>query len=160
MDREIAVELSNEWYDLVRGDETLSAQSNNLTGALARLLPTTIQKGGAAVVNDTPSVIACDPAAVYVIGFAATEVGKLGIKFARHPLTSDASTSGGDDFDGERMARIRHWRFSWPSGVVIAFTSVTDRRGGWDSGPDSADGVARYMVKVLGWELPPLDNVR
>lgn len=160
MDREAAIELSNEWYDLVRGDEALSAQSNSLTAALARLLPTTIQKGGAAIVNGNPSVLACDPAAVYVIGFATMENGKPGVCFARHPLASDASISGRDDFDSERMARICHWRFALPGGVEIVFTSITDRRGGWENGPDSADGVARYMVEKLGWELPALGNVR
>ena len=64
--------------------------------------------------------------------------------FARHPLTSDASISGRDDFDSERMARICHWRFAWPSSVEIVFTSITDRRGGWEPPPDSADGVACY----------------
>jgi hypothetical protein len=58
------------------------------------------------------------------------------------------------------MATIRHWRFVWPSGVEVAFTSVTDRRGRWESGPDSADGVARYMARAVGWELPTSGNVR
>jgi len=135
VDRDTAVELANEWHDLVRGDEALSSQYSNLTGALRQLLPPTIQKGGAAVLNAAPSVLACDPAAVYIIGFAPLENGKPGIRFARHPLISDASVSGGDDFDSERTARIRHWRFAWPSGVEITFTSVTDRRGGWENGP-------------------------
>lgn len=44
MDREAAIELSNEWYDVVRGDEALSVQSNSRAAALARLLPTTIRR--------------------------------------------------------------------------------------------------------------------
>ena len=48
----------------------------------------------------------------------------------------------------------------WPTGVEVAFTSVTDRRGRWESGPDSADGVARYMARALGWKLPASGNVR
>jgi hypothetical protein len=105
-------------------------------------------------------VLACDPSAVYVIGFAPMADGKLGVSFARHPLTSDASISGRDDVDHERVARLRHWRFVWPSGVEIAFTSITDRRGEWENGPDSADGVARFMVEKLGWDLPPLGRLR
>jgi hypothetical protein len=160
VERDAAVELSNEWYDLVRADESLSSKSNSLSGELARLLPATIERGGAAIVNGNPSVLACDPSAVYVIGFAPMSDGKPGVSFARHPLTSDASISGCDDVDHERVARLRHWRFVWPSGVEIAFTSITDRREGWEDGPDSADGVARYMVEKLGWELPRLGRVR
>lgn len=154
------MELANEWHDLVRSDKSLDAQYGNLTSALTRLLPEKIQRGGAAIVNDSPSVIACDESAVYVIGFAPTDNDKLDVQFARHPLTAGASISGLDDFDGDRMARIRHWRFTWPSGVEIAFTSITDRRGGWENGPDSADGVARYMARALGWEIPASGNVR
>jgi hypothetical protein len=160
MQRETALELANEWHDLVRGDRALEAQDGNLTSALTRLLPETIARGGAAIVNGAPSVIACDETAVYVIGFAPTDEGKLDVQFARHPLAAGASISGRDDFDSELIARIRHWRFTWPSSVEIAFTSVTDRRGGWENGPDSADGVARYMANAFGWELPASGNVR
>ena len=160
MERETAVKLANEWHDLVRGDKALDAQYGSLISALTKLLPATVENGGAAVVNGTPSVIACDQAAVYVIGFAPTDNGHFGVQFARHPLAGGASISGCDDFDSERMATIRHWRFVWPSGVEVAFTSVTDRRGRWESGPDSADGVARYMARAVGWELPTSGNVR
>jgi hypothetical protein len=33
VDREAAIELSNEWYDVVRGDEALSVQSNSRAAA-------------------------------------------------------------------------------------------------------------------------------
>lgn len=159
MERDTAVELANEWHDLVRSDQALDAQYGNLTSALTKLLPDTIESGGAAVVNGAPSVIACDKTAVYVIGFAPTD-DKLDVQFERHPLSGGASISGRDDFDSDRMARTRHWRFAWPGGVAIVFTTVTDRRGGWDNGPDSADGVARYMAQALGWELPASGKVR
>jgi hypothetical protein len=159
MEREPAAELADDWYELVRDDRELEAQYGSLTSALTRLLPETIARGGAALVNGTPSVIACDDTAVYVIGYAATDEGKLDLQFARHPLAAGASISGRDDFDSERMARIRHWRFTWPGGVEVAFTSVTDRRG-WDTGPNRADGVARYMANALGWELPVSRKIR
>jgi hypothetical protein len=160
MERETAVDLANEWHNLTRVDNVLNAQYSNLTSALMRLLPATIQRGGAAIVNGSPSVIACDESAVYVVGFAPTNQGTFDVQFARHPLAPGASISGRDDFNSDRMARIRHWRFTWPGGVEIAFTSVTDRRGGWEDGPDAADGVARYMAQALGWEIPGSGNVR
>lgn len=159
MQRETAVELANEWHDLIHGDQALDAQYSNMISGLTRLLPDTIESGGAAVVNGAPSVLACDETALYVIGFATTDNDKLDLQFARHPLTGGAWISGRDDFDSERNARIRHWRFIWPSGVEVAFISVTDRRE-WERGPDSADSVARYLAAALGWELPPSGHVR
>lgn len=77
MERETAVELANEWHDLVRGDKALDAQYGSLISALTKLLPATVESGSAAVVNGTPSVIACDQAAVYIIGFAPTDNGQF-----------------------------------------------------------------------------------
>lgn len=154
MEHEIAVELANEWHDLTRGNKVLNAQYNNLLPALTRLLPAAIRKGGAAVVNGSPSVLACDESAVYIVDFVPADRDTLNVRFARHPLAPGASISGSDDFDEERVARTRHWRFTWPGGVEIAFTSVTDRHSAWKTGPDSADGVARFMAQALGWEFP------
>ena len=89
-----------------------------------------------------------------MIAVALNDDGRSSVQFARHPLTGDASISGYDEYDNERNAEIRHWRFVWPSGVEVAFTGMTDRRGQWESGPDSADGVARYIAGVLGWPVP------
>lgn len=55
MERETAVELANEWQDLVRGDKALDAQYGSLISALTKLLPETVESGGAAEVNGTPA---------------------------------------------------------------------------------------------------------
>jgi len=157
MKRETAVELANEWHELVRGDKALEPHYVSLTSALTKLLPATVGSSGAAVVNGSPSVIACDQEAVYIIGVTSTSGGQLGVQFVRHPLAGAASISGYDDFDTERMAETRHWRFVWPSGVEVVFTAATRRRGPWETGPDSADGVARYMANALGWPIPSAD---
>ena len=64
MKRDTAVELANEWHQLVRNDRALDAQYPSLTSALTKLLPATIEGGGAAIVNGAASVIACDREAV------------------------------------------------------------------------------------------------
>lgn len=58
--RDTAGELANV-RDLARGDQTVSAECSNLTSALTKLLPATIERGGAAVVNGASSVLACEP---------------------------------------------------------------------------------------------------
>jgi hypothetical protein len=55
VERETAVELANEWQDLVRGDKALDAQYGSLISALTKLLPETVESGGAAEVNGTPA---------------------------------------------------------------------------------------------------------
>jgi hypothetical protein len=151
VDRDTAIELANEWHEHVRSDEALDAEYLNLIPALTKLLPATIERGGAAAINGVMSVLACDPKALYVIGFKPGDDGKLGVSFARYPLSAGAIISGRHEFDDEREARVRHWRFGWPSGYEIAFTSIRNSSRG---GSDSADGVARYMAEALGWQLP------
>ena len=157
MKRETAVDLANEWLELVRGDKALEPHYVSLTSALTKLVPATVESSGAAIVNGSPSVIACDKEAVYLVCVGSTSGGHLGVRFARHPLAGAASISGYDDFDSERMAETRHWRFVWPSGVEVAFTTATRRRGMWETGSDSADGVARFMANALGWPISSAD---
>lgn len=55
VEREAAVELANEFHDMVRGDDALGTQYGDLVSALTSLLPATIERGGAAVVNGSPT---------------------------------------------------------------------------------------------------------
>jgi hypothetical protein len=117
VERETAVALANEWHDLVRDDKALDAQYDSLISALTELLPAAVES--AAVVNGTPSVIACNQAAVYVIGFAPSDNGQFGIQFAREP-------AGGRrlDFRVRRLRQRAHGR-----DPALAFR-VAERRPG------------------------------
>jgi hypothetical protein len=55
VEREAAVELANEFHDMVRRDDALGTQYGDLVSALTSLLPATIERGGAAVVNGSPT---------------------------------------------------------------------------------------------------------
>lgn len=156
MEREDAVTLSNEWYELVQGEDAPTDGYEVLQNALHELLPSSVEVGGAAIVDGRPSVLACDSSSLYVLWYLAGLADQPPVVSTnRHPLNDGISVRIEQMYDRERLAQLRRWTFTWPGpDTSLTFEGIVQRRTWSNTGPNGAELVARYAARRIGWALP------
>lgn len=128
-------------------------------GTLQTFPPNTTA-GGAAIVDDVPTVLALDDENVFAVSVDASGEGQPTVRVRRLPLAPERinvellDNPSGSLPGGDRSAHLREWTFRWDSGEELAVHTVVKVYNGWDQEPDSGEVFARALAGAMGWKLP------
>jgi len=159
MERDAAIQLVNSWNQLPNQPEAGRAY-HRLTQALVTVLPSDITAGGAALVENVPTVLALNATNVFTVIVDPQSGDKANVTVRRFPLAAERMRVDlVDNIAGELPndvvgAHLRDWTFTWVSGEVLNFGSVVKVYNGWSDAPQSAERFARALAAALGWEMP------
>jgi hypothetical protein len=162
MDRDAAIKLANDWHELAE-TETASSGYNQVSQTLRTLLPN-IAAGGAAIVDDVPTVLALDGTNVFAVSADASGEAQPTARVRRLPLAPERisvtllDNPAGSLSEGKIPAHLRAWTFRWDSGEVLAVHTVVKVHNGWKNEPSSGEGFAQALAAALGWEVSGSDR--
>jgi hypothetical protein len=164
MERDAALELVNRWHDLPNKPEDGRAYQR-LAYTATNVLPSDITAGGAALVEDVPTVLALNASSVFALSANPTDDGKdAAVTVRRFPLAGARvvvelldDMAGELPGDGGVGAHLRQWTFRWDTGEVLSFDTVVKVYNGWSDRPEASELFARALAGAVGWGLPDAD---